>query len=82
MLFSRDVATITMDLNGVEKIGFSALGGADKVTSGLTIDGGNGDDFLSGSILATTTLNGGNGNDVLIGGFGNDLLMAVPGSMS
>ena len=32
VLFSRDVANITMDLNGVEKIAFSALGGADKVT--------------------------------------------------
>ena len=32
VLFSRDVANITMDLNGVEKIAFSALGGADTVT--------------------------------------------------
>ena len=32
VLFSRDIANITMDLNGVEKIAFSALGGADKVT--------------------------------------------------
>jgi Ca2+-binding RTX toxin-like protein len=30
--FSRDVANITMDLNGVEKIAFHALGGADTVT--------------------------------------------------
>ena len=32
VLFSRDVANITMDLNDVEKIAFKALGGADKVT--------------------------------------------------
>ena len=29
--FTRDVAAITMDLNGVEKIAFSALGGADTI---------------------------------------------------
>ena len=32
VLFTRDVANITMDLNDVEKIAFKALGGADKVT--------------------------------------------------
>ena len=31
-LFTRDVATITMDLNGVEQIHFNALGGADTIT--------------------------------------------------
>ncbi|QOZ27723.1 calcium-binding protein [Bradyrhizobium sp. CCBAU 51753] len=30
--FTRDVASIVMDLNGVEKIAFQALGGADHVT--------------------------------------------------
>jgi len=28
----RDVANITMDLNGVENIQFNALGGADRIT--------------------------------------------------
>ena len=32
VLFTRDVANITMDLNDVEKIAFKALGGADTVT--------------------------------------------------
>jgi Ca2+-binding RTX toxin-like protein len=32
--FTRDVANITMDLNGVEHIQFNALGGADNVTVG------------------------------------------------
>ena len=32
--FTRDVANITMDLNGVEHIDFNALGGADNVTVG------------------------------------------------
>jgi Ca2+-binding RTX toxin-like protein len=32
VLFTRDVATITMDLGGVENIDFNALGGADTVT--------------------------------------------------
>ena len=30
--FTRDVANITMDLNGVENIQFNALGGADTIT--------------------------------------------------
>jgi hypothetical protein len=32
--FTRDVANITMDLNGVENIAFTARGGADKITVG------------------------------------------------
>jgi Ca2+-binding RTX toxin-like protein len=31
VLFTRDIANITMDLNGVEQIGFHALGGADTI---------------------------------------------------
>src|SRR5262249_51808856 len=31
VLFTRDVANITMDLNGIERIQFNALGGADKI---------------------------------------------------
>jgi Ca2+-binding RTX toxin-like protein len=30
--FTRDVANITMDLNGVEQVNFNALGGADTIT--------------------------------------------------
>ncbi|MBR0752278.1 hypothetical protein JQ604_08780 [Bradyrhizobium jicamae] len=32
VLFTRDVASITMDLNGVENINFTARGGADRIT--------------------------------------------------
>jgi Ca2+-binding RTX toxin-like protein len=31
VLFTRDIANITMDLNGIERIEFNALGGADKI---------------------------------------------------
>ena len=31
-MFTRDVANIAMDLNGIESIDFNALGGADTVT--------------------------------------------------
>src|SRR6188768_3178360 len=34
VLFTRDVATVTMDLDDVENIEFRALGGADKITVG------------------------------------------------
>jgi Ca2+-binding RTX toxin-like protein len=30
--FTRDVANITMDVNGTERVNFAALGGADKIT--------------------------------------------------
>src|SRR5437762_6861321 len=32
--FTRDVASITMDLNGLEQINFTARGGADTITVG------------------------------------------------
>src|SRR5262249_7124306 len=32
--FTRDIANITMDLGGVERIDFNALGGADQITVG------------------------------------------------
>ncbi|HEY6640751.1 hypothetical protein [Povalibacter sp.] len=34
VLFNRDVANVVMDLNGVEKITFKALGGADNIAVG------------------------------------------------
>jgi Ca2+-binding RTX toxin-like protein len=32
LLFTRDVANITMDVNGTERVNFNALGGADNIT--------------------------------------------------
>jgi Ca2+-binding RTX toxin-like protein len=32
LLFTRDVASITMDVNGTERVNFNALGGADTIT--------------------------------------------------
>jgi Ca2+-binding RTX toxin-like protein len=71
--FSRDVANIIMDLNGVEAIAFNALGGADRVTvndlSGtkvtdvqinLSASGGGGDGSADDVVV-----NGTNGNDVI-----------------
>src|SRR5262245_12625699 len=45
--FSRDVATITMDLNGVERIDFHALGGADNIV----INDLSGTDLAAGGVL-------------------------------
>ena len=77
VLFTRNVASITMDLKGIEKIQFAALGGADNIKGNLTgtdvqqvaIDlgaaGGVGDDAAD-----TVTVNGTGGNDhiKLVGG--------------
>ena len=69
--FTRDVANITMDVNGVEDIQFNALGGADKITVdnlagtdvkqvsiNLAATGGGGDGAAD-----TVTVNGTGGND-------------------
>jgi Ca2+-binding RTX toxin-like protein len=75
VLFTRDVATVTMDLNGVEGVMFNALGGADKIViddvsgtdlahSGIGIDlagaGGVGDGAVD-----TVTVNGSAGSDTI-----------------
>src|SRR5262249_43504515 len=84
VLFTRDVANITMDLNGIEHINFKALAGSDKVVihdlsgTGVTlvsVDAGDGDDIVDGSRLAAGTslfVEGGQGADTLTGGAGND----------
>ncbi|MBX3532127.1 MAG: putative Ig domain-containing protein, partial [Rhizobiaceae bacterium] len=72
-LFTRDVASVTMDLNDVERIEFAALGGADTVTVGnltgtdvteveidLAAAGGGGDGAVD-----TVTVNDTNGIDTI-----------------
>jgi Ca2+-binding RTX toxin-like protein len=75
--FSRDVANITMDLNGVERIDFHALGGADNITvndlSGTDLPAGGVLVDLAGTLggtagdgaLDTVTANGTAGNDMI-----------------
>ena len=73
--FTRDVANITMDLNGVEGINFNALGGADTITvndlSGTDVTEVNldlasppGSGVGDGS-ADTVIVNGTNGDDVI-----------------
>ncbi|MFL6971789.1 MAG: beta strand repeat-containing protein, partial [Xanthobacteraceae bacterium] len=74
VLFSRDVANVTMDLNDVETINFDALGGADTITIGdlsgtdvsevninLAGPGGSGDGQPD-----TIVINATNGDDVVL----------------
>jgi len=69
VLFTRDVASIAMDLNSVEHIQFNALGGADNITVGdLTgTDASEIDLNLGGNDGAadTVTVNGTAGSDVI-----------------
>jgi Ca2+-binding RTX toxin-like protein len=75
VLFLRNIATITMDLNDVERIEFNALGGADNIVIGdmsgtdltevgidlaAVIDGDAGDGQID-----QITVNGANGNDAI-----------------
>src|SRR3982751_4185555 len=79
--FFRDVANITMDVNGTERINFTALGGADAITVGdlsgtgvtdvnvdLSTPPGSGTGDLSAD---TVTVNGSNaGNNIQVIGAG------------
>jgi Ca2+-binding RTX toxin-like protein len=74
--FFRDIANITMDLNGVEQIDFQALGGADTITVGdlsgtdvtqvnidLSSPAGSGIGDGQADVVA---VNGTSGNDVIL----------------
>jgi Ca2+-binding RTX toxin-like protein len=74
VLFTRNIANVTMDLNGVESIDFRALGGADNIVvgdlSGTDVDlvsidlrgpEGGGDGAAD-----TVTVNGTNGDDIIV----------------
>jgi Ca2+-binding RTX toxin-like protein len=67
--FTRDVAAITMDLNGVENIQFNALGGADTITvndlTGTGVSQVNLDLGGNDGAPDTVILNATNGNDVI-----------------
>ncbi len=75
LLFTRDVANITMDTHGVETVDFNALGGADTVSvndlTGTDVTGVNVD--LAGALGGTTgdgaddrvIVSGTNGNDAI-----------------
>ncbi|MGY8705440.1 calcium-binding protein [Bradyrhizobium sp. 18BD] len=69
VLFTRDVAAIAMDLNGVEHINFNALGGADNITvgdlSGTRVNQINLDLGANDGAADTVTINGTDGNDVI-----------------
>ncbi|WLB50656.1 beta strand repeat-containing protein [Bradyrhizobium japonicum] len=69
VLFTRDVAAIAMDLNGVEHINFNALGGADNITvgdlSGTGVNQVNLDLGANDGAADTVTINGTSGSDVI-----------------
>ncbi len=88
--FTRDVASITMDLNGVEGINFNARGGADTITvndlSGtdvtqvnLDLAGVPGSGVGDGS-ADSVIVNGTNGNDVItVAGDASGVAVTRPG---
>jgi Ca2+-binding RTX toxin-like protein len=67
--FSRDVASIVMDVNGVENINFNALGGADQITvndlTGTNVQQVNLDLGANDGAADTVTINATGGNDVI-----------------
>ena len=91
--FFRDVANITMDLNGIETVDFNALGGADTInvndltgtdltTVNLNLAATPGDPTGDGQADAVI-VNGTNGNDTIhVASFDNDSRIAVGGTLS
>ena len=87
--FTRDVANITMDLNGVEHIEFNALGGADNITindlSGTDVSQVNVD--LAGTLggtagdnqADTVVIDGTSGDDVITLSLRDDGALVVSG---
>jgi Ca2+-binding RTX toxin-like protein len=78
VLFTRDIASVTMDLNDVERIDFNALGGADTVT----IHDLSGTDVVEVNVNLSGTIGGTNGdgaadNLVVNGTTGDDVAIVV-----
>jgi Ca2+-binding RTX toxin-like protein len=75
--FTRDVANITMDLNGVEQIQFNALGGADNIVvhdlSGTSVTEV---DIDLGATIGGTTGDGAQDSVTVEGTAGNDAITA------
>ena len=80
--------TAPVDVNGALSLSVNGLGGPDTITAGnglvtlgipLTLDGGDGDDFIVGGDGNDTIL-GGAGNDTVSGGRGNDLILLGEGN--
>ena len=66
--FSRDVANVTMDLNGVERIDVNALGGADTITVNDLTGTGVAEVNLSLSSVAGGTAGDGQTDTVIVNG--------------
>ncbi len=92
--FARDVGNVTMDLNGIERIDFNALGGADNINVGdltgtgvklVAIDlAGQAGSGVGDGAADSVTVNGTNGNDnVQVSGTGGSVTVAgLPASVT
>jgi Ca2+-binding RTX toxin-like protein len=79
VLFFRNVASVTMDMNDVETIDFNALGGADTIT----VADMSGTDLLQTNLALAGVGGGGDGaadNVILNGTGGNDTLTLTGGA--
>ena len=78
--FFRDVANVTMDLNGVETIDFTALGGADTITvDDLT---GTGVSQVNLNLLTADGSGDGQADSVIVNGTNGNDAIAVTGASS
>jgi Ca2+-binding RTX toxin-like protein len=85
--FTRDIANITMDLDGVEHLGVNALGGPDRLvvndlsgTDLTRVDGDLGDDVVRDEV----DVNGTDGDNVFVatGSTGNASVLGLPAQVN
>jgi Ca2+-binding RTX toxin-like protein len=78
--FTRDIANITMDLDGVEVVDVRALGGADTIT----VDDLNGTDIteVRNDLAANGGVGDGAADNVIVNGSGGDDVIVVAGDAS
>jgi Ca2+-binding RTX toxin-like protein len=78
VIFFRNVATVTMDLNDVEGVDFNALGGADKVT----VNDLSGTDVVEMNLNLTEAANVAGADSVIVQGTSGDDVAVVVGDAS
>jgi Ca2+-binding RTX toxin-like protein len=78
VLFFRNIATVTMDLNDVEGIDFNALGGADKIT----VNDLSGTDVVEINLNLTEAPNLAGADTVIVQGTNGDDIALVVGDAS
>src|SRR5262249_36925824 len=80
--FTRDIANITMDLNGLERINFAAKGGVDQITVGNLAGTGVTEVNLDLAGVPGTGTGDGAADNVIVNGTNGDDVISVAGDQT